>query len=350
MTGSLGGTYYCSSGSCVQPYSITYGSGMTSYSSDNQLTSSCTSNGTALTANGQTGPSSAYNSTVAAANQQGTWFPGTPCNVQVTNLGCYLAWSNSTHYFEEGNYDLGTLNYLSGCPNCSRTPPTTMDGMCSNDGSLECSTSASKVNYKCTATRVTVTTTTTPTPTPTPAPSASTCSSSLLEGTWQGACYSMTGSLGGTSLCAAGACAQPYSITYKSSQTSYTSSAQLQGTCALANGTALAANAQSSTATAYTAAAAAAAQQGSWFPGVPCDVQVTGLGCYLAWSNSTHYFEEGNYDLATLNYLTGCPDCSRAQPSPADGMCSSDGSLECASGKVNYRCLATKVVSAGLST
>ena len=97
----------------------------------------------------------------------------------------------------------------------------------------------------------------------------------------------------------------------------------------------------------YKAATGSMMQGGSWFPGTPCTVTVTGSGCYLAWSNSTTYMEEGNYILSTLNYVPSvCPNCSRAPPATPDGMCSSDGSVTCSATNVNYRCIATKVSSA----
>jgi hypothetical protein len=116
-------------------------------------------------------------------------------------------------------------------------------------------------------------------------------------------------------------------IQYDSSSTSYTSSNSfVAGTsCTGLNSTTLLPNYQTGPSSAYTAVAAGAAQQGTWFPGVPCSVTVTGSGCYLAWSNATHYYEEGNYVLPGLSYASGCPDCSRA-------TASSDGTCRCGSG------------------
>ncbi len=78
----------------------------------------------------------------------------------------------------------------------------------------------------------------------------------------------------------------------------------------------------------------------SWFPGVPCAVSVES-GCYLAWSNATHYFEERNYILENLTYVDGCPDCTKEN---ADGQCVSDGTPHCSSQFATYRCVATRVL------
>jgi hypothetical protein len=111
-------------------------------------------------------------------------------------------------------------------------------------------------------------------------------------------------------------------IQYDSSSTSYTSSNSfIAGTsCTGLNSASLLPNYQTGPSSAYTAVAAGAAQQGTWFPGVPCNVTVTGSGCYLAWSNATHYYEEGNYVLPNMTYVPGCPDCSRATAS-SNGTC-----------------------------
>ena len=124
--------------------------------------------------------------------------------------------------------------------------------------------------------------------------------------------------------------------------TNFTSSKQWSSgtTCTAAGGSMLSPNYQTGAPSSYTATTGAAGAGGSWFPGTPCSVNVTGSGCYLAWSNATHYYEEGNYNLSTLNYLPNCPTCSRAAPATADGQCSGDGSLSCTASKVNYRCIA----------
>jgi hypothetical protein len=135
---------------------ILYTVNETNYTSENSFLvgTSCNSSATtALSPNYQSSSASIYNVSDTQDAQKGSWFPGTPCSVKVTSLGCYLAWSNDTHYFEEGNYIFPDLNYAAGCPDCSRTAPTTSDGVCSNDGSLSCVTAAA-VNYRCTATRV----------------------------------------------------------------------------------------------------------------------------------------------------------------------------------------------------
>ena len=124
--------------------------------------------------------------------------------------------------------------------------------------------------------------------------------------------------------------------------TNFTSSKQWSSgtTCTAAGGSMLSPNYQTGAPSSYTATTGAAGAGGSWFPGTPCSVNVTGSGCYLAWSNATHYYEEGNYNLSTLNYLPNCPTCSRAAPATADGQCSGDGSLSCTASNVNYRCIA----------
>ena len=127
---------------------------------------------------------------LADASQMGSWFPGTPCYVNVSNSGCYLAWSNGTHYFEEGNYDLDGLMYLPGCPDCSRDMPS-MDGGCAADGSLSCS--GGRVNYRCTATKV------------------QQCDPASLVGQWKGSCSSFAGSdSSGQVSCSDTACEQLY--------------------------------------------------------------------------------------------------------------------------------------------
>jgi hypothetical protein len=117
-------------------------------------------------------------------------FPGVPCQVR-TNDACYLAWSNGTHYLEEGNYQLDDLTHLPGCPDCSRAPPRTADGACSRDGSVTCA--AGRANYRCFATRV---------------PG---CAPKRLVGTWSGSCTSHTGmDSRGDAVCSDRPCEQPY--------------------------------------------------------------------------------------------------------------------------------------------
>ena len=125
-----------------------------------------------LNPNPQNGSLERYTATQADFSQAGTWFPGTPCYVEVTDSGCYLAWSNGTHYFEEGNYDLDGLMYLPGCPDCSRDMPS-MDGGCAADGSLSCS--GGRVNYRCNATRVAL-------PDECPAPPRERCCTRVMSG------------------------------------------------------------------------------------------------------------------------------------------------------------------------
>ena len=137
-------------------------------------------------------------------------------------------------------------------------------------------------------------------------------------------------------------------ILYTTDKTNYTSFGRWSAgsSCTTAAGATLNPNEQIGDILSYTASATD--KGGSWFPGTPCHVDVVNLGCYLAWSNDTHYYEEGNYVFPGLDYATGCPDCSRAPPSsPGDGMCSKDGSLSCAADlKVNYRCTARKAPAA----
>ena len=135
----------------------------------------------------------------------------------------------------------------------------------------------------------------------------------------------------------------PRRITYTAQTANYVSAGSfLPGTtCSGAGGGgAIDPNPQTGPPSIYSAVLAQPGQGGTWFPGTPCLVTVDGLGCYLAWANATTYMEEGNYALSGLNYLPGCPNCARAPPAVADGMCSSDGSLSCAGGDVNYRCVA----------
>ena len=132
----------------------------------------------------------------------------------------------------------------------------------------------------------------------------------------------------------------PRRITYTAQTANYVSAGSfLPGTtCSGAGGGgAIDPNPQTGPPSIYSAVLAQPGQGGTWFPGTPCLVTVDGLGCYLAWANATTYMEEGNYALSGLNYLPGCPNCARAPPAVADGMCSSDGSLSCAGGDVNYR-------------
>lgn len=144
-----------------------------------------------LQPNGQVGSLESFTATLADVAEAGSWFPGTPCFVNVLNSGCYLAWSNGTHYFEEGNYDLDGLQYLPGCPNCSRTKPSVPDGECANDGSLSCA--GGRVNYRCTATRV------------------QQCNPASLVGHWKGSCSSSVGAdSSGDMVCSDQACEQPY--------------------------------------------------------------------------------------------------------------------------------------------
>ena len=83
----------------------------------------------------------------------------------------------------------------------------------------------------------------------------------------------------------------------------------------------------------------------SWFPGPPCEISTNG-GCYLAWSNSTHYFEEGHYLLQNLSHPLGCPNRSHSSSRIRNGGRAQDGSLRCAAaGRANYRCVATRTPS-----
>ena len=178
---------------------------MSSYTSSATFSpgTTCTQNKTkSLSPNGQSSLPASYSATLASPSEEGTWFPGVPCSVSVANLGCYLAWSNATTYYEEGNYLLSNLSYLAGCPNCTRSPPMMGDGMCSKDGSLSCTTQ--NVNYRCVATLV-------PPPPPPPPPASSSVCNALV-GSWVGSCSSMTGyNMGaGSPVCASGACQQPY--------------------------------------------------------------------------------------------------------------------------------------------
>jgi hypothetical protein len=124
--------------------------------------------------------------------QKDSWFPDIPCAVSITGSGCYLAWSNDTHYFEEGNYILENLNYVEGCPNCTKTLGEATDGQCVNDGTPRCS--PNYATYRCVATRVLE------------------CDQSLLVGTWSGSCRSRTGTdpVTENATCADGECEQPY--------------------------------------------------------------------------------------------------------------------------------------------
>ena len=176
---------------------ISYTGAVTTYVSANSFVPGTSCNGMGVGAGGlspnlQTGSTATYTATIADASQKGTAFPGTPCLVTVAGLGCYLAWANATTYIEEGNYALSTLNYLPGCPNCSRTPPAVADGTCSSDGSLSCA--GGDVNYRCVAKLTTD------------------CQPSLLINSWSGSCASPTGASdsGLIPTCASGPCVQPY--------------------------------------------------------------------------------------------------------------------------------------------
>jgi hypothetical protein len=139
----------------IANFRILYTSDEASYTSEGSFSvgTICNTSATsALSPIPQSGPASIYSVSEADASNQGSWFPGTPCSVNVTSLGCYLAWSNDTHYFEEGNYIFPNLSYAANCPNCSRPGPSS-DGVCSNDGSLSC-VAETAVNYRCMATRV----------------------------------------------------------------------------------------------------------------------------------------------------------------------------------------------------